>query len=539
MPLGDSPDPGTEASYRDLYRVTLILRRALVSVACLSAAVFVFSLVWAWPFTVDDTFITLRYAKNFAEKGKITWNFSDVNPAEGYTSLLWVLMTAIPAGLGWNQVLFAKLAGVLFVLLTAYTGALLTSELADASKSPDWKKAARALFAALFLGFPPAAVHAVSGMETALFTFLVSAFFLTTVRVAKVWSIPSSLKAAAIATALALSRPEGNLIALAAAGSLYLLAPRDKRRSCVSAFCSVYAIRTFLYFAWRVWYHGEILPLPFYIKVAAHRFAGLSSVLHYALKLSPVLVPALLGFSLREDWRPLWPLVSAAAATGLFFCWPAHLMGYEHRYLFPISVFVFALAALGACEILEWWCSSTLARIRNPMLRLGLAISLAGAPIAGLVAETPRALRRARDYGTSLESAHVRLGRLLGRCGSPHGEGVLAISDAGAVPYFSGWDSVDMLGLNDRAIARGVQRTAYVFSREPEVVVLISSRSDAFTPLLAYENDVYHEAVLRQFQRVLVLEFNQGYWLWVLARGDLRDPCFSSLQQTGGSGERN
>ena len=65
-----------------------------------------------WPFTVDDTFITLRYARHLADGIGPVWNPGPVHD-EGYTSPLWTVLLALPLRLGLDGERAAKLLSVL------------------------------------------------------------------------------------------------------------------------------------------------------------------------------------------------------------------------------------------------------------------------------------------------------------------------------------------------------------------------------------------------------------------------------------------
>ena len=60
-------------------RLTLLYIASIVSAA---AILFVFP---KW--TVDDAFITYRYAANLADHGELNWNVGE-DPVEGYTGVL-------------------------------------------------------------------------------------------------------------------------------------------------------------------------------------------------------------------------------------------------------------------------------------------------------------------------------------------------------------------------------------------------------------------------------------------------------------------
>lgn len=63
----------------------------------------------------DDAFISLRYARNLAEHGQITWNLGEYS--EGYTNFLYVLMTALPIKFGADPALTAQAINVIAALL--------------------------------------------------------------------------------------------------------------------------------------------------------------------------------------------------------------------------------------------------------------------------------------------------------------------------------------------------------------------------------------------------------------------------------------
>src|SRR5256885_15747624 len=83
--------------------------------AALALLVFGLLIVRYWPFTVDDTYITLRYAANLAAGQGPSWNVRS-QPIEGYTSFLWMLLMAVPHALHLDAVLAAKITGVLCML---------------------------------------------------------------------------------------------------------------------------------------------------------------------------------------------------------------------------------------------------------------------------------------------------------------------------------------------------------------------------------------------------------------------------------------
>jgi arabinofuranosyltransferase len=491
------------------------------ALAVVAAVVLARSVARAWPFTVDDTFITLRYSRNVAEGLGPTFNATGPR-AEGYTTFLWMLVLVVPHRLGMDPVAFAKGLGVAATFATLAVAARWASWQARAAGADRGAAAwAGGAAAACFATIPATAVHAVSGMETGLFTLLLTAMFATAGRVvlgrreAEVWLV-------AIALLLGLTRPEGNLAAFVAIATTAVLVPRARRPRVALLAALVWLVPVGLYELWRRTYYGLPFPLPFYVKLATPGLLrGLpdvcdwlrAPVLHFAVLVVAALV-------VRPP-RPLRPAVATMAVLVAFFVLPQHQMGYDHRYLAPLDPSLAVLAGTGLARLLRVrWpgprdASITFATFAVPLsalaaLATGVALEAVG---ASAVLETEAA------YGVGLARAHERLGRELLELGVP--EGRLAISDAGAVPYFSRWWTLDLVGLNDATIATtGRRDPAWVLAQNPDVVVLASPSADHVEPWdwNTWEPALFDACLAAGFVRVGLRRFADDYWLWVLAR---------------------
>jgi hypothetical protein len=95
----------------------------------------------------------------------------------------------------------------------------------------------------------------------------------------------------------------------------------------------------------------------------------------------------------------------------------------------------------------------------------------------------------------------------------------VAIGDAGLVPFVSGWRTLDIVGLNDRDIARfgTPARLARFAAERPAVLVVVSERPDQFEPWLASDGPLLDAALRRGMTRVGTLRFMGDYYLWVIA----------------------
>ena len=97
---------------------------------CLVLATCFVSIERLWPYTMDDAFISLRYARHLATGEGLAFNAGE--PLEGYTNFLWTVMLAIPHLGGWDAELFAKAVGCGFMLATVGLGVVCVLRLGRA-----------------------------------------------------------------------------------------------------------------------------------------------------------------------------------------------------------------------------------------------------------------------------------------------------------------------------------------------------------------------------------------------------------------------
>ena len=400
----------------------------------------------AAPYTpIDDAFISFRYARHLASGHGLVFNINE-SPIEGYSSLAWVLILAAGARLGIGLPALSQVLGLLLGLATL---ALL---------------ARRSLLAAAGLtACLPWLYHTLNGLETGLMTFLVTAL-------ACVEPDTPRRRAAGLAAAalLALTRPEGLLCVLAWAAAVHLADRRLHRHEIrlAATAAAVFAAQV----AFRLAYHGDWMANSARAKM---------------LPLGFVLAPGLLDLGrflllgCAGGLLLLLALAGGARARVLFLALFAPALAVSGGDSFPLWRFyvpllpVLLLAATDGLERL-------LARL--PVRTVPLARGLAAvAVLAALLAPWGGFLPEIRR-----ESAWVRhwedLGRQLGRVLPP--ETAIALCPVGALPYRSGFRTIDMLGLNDRHIARvapdrsyyypGHQRHdgASVLARRPDLILL-------------------------------------------------------------------
>jgi hypothetical protein len=506
--------------------------RALVDVAILIAAFGLFSLIALRmaPFVPDDSFISYRYAANLADGRGLRFNPTD-EPVEGYSNFLWITLLAGAAWLGADLVAAGSLLGGLFGLLWLAALWWLLRRRGHAG----WDLALPVGLGALSA---PMLLYAVSGMETALFAFLLLAVLLAADAVLARPTAGGGMLLGLIGSLLALTRPEGVLAVPIVAVCFVALesgSRPDRRRAvwrAVGAAVLAFVVLQIAYHLWRVATFDAFWPTPFLAKGAAggslidswitnlrqffvrqtHYYTPM--VYYYAAIALPAGVAMRLAWRRGErrpvEWTALVLALGYAAVYLNFVDWMPGM-----RYYAPlVGLLLVPFARLG--PVLRDPADGRAARRGEPAYLL-LGVTLALFSLSGLAA-----LRLdAQQLQAGTQASMVELGRWLGDV--MPADSVLAMSDVGATPYYSGLRTIDVNpeSLTDRHIAENGWSTDYFFTVDPDVVVL--------TAFSLTEPDFYgpHEALyaLPRFQsayeRIGIVRNDwyqdRSYWVFVRA----------------------
>lgn len=486
-------------------------------------------------FISDDAFISLRYARNLVEGFGLVFNSGE--RVEGFTSPLHVLMLAALKALGLD--LLAAARGL--SLFSAVGLLILVFQVVVTATEGRGRWFAYAAVAGLAVN-PYLAIWSLSGLETTLFAVLLVAAAYPLI-VGKEGS-RAFLLVSFLAAALTLTRPEGAAVyALLCAWHL-ITGKGGLRRTTAEALpgLAMYGIMLSFLLLWRQTYYGDWLPNTFYVKSAMsadHIRRGLSYIAAFAKNIYVVPTLVLIGFGVatrrrREVVFVLLLLVGMIAVVigeggdGL----PAY------RFLVPCLAPFFILAALASWNLLERFSSlmGKAAMVIQALLPLLIAFSV-----------IPRVDSQYRYYDSQRRLEIPRwslVGEWLSANVPP--DTVIATVPIGAVAYYSGLRTIDMLGLTDRHIARrkianlgagwaGHEKTdgAYVVGRRPEIILLgnisvteFPVRDLAmFSPfrnanIWAREKDIVTNPTFQEHYRFASLAMGQGKYLNAFFRGD-------------------
>lgn len=391
-----------------------------------------------FPFVSDDAFISLRYAQRWVTGHGLTW--TDGEPVEGYTNFLWVVLNSASGWLGFDYLSSARALGYVGVLL-----AVLSTGYAPRTG----RLSAPRLFVggALLVGSAPLAIWSIGGLEQGLMAGTL-AVAMRALDEARERDDGRLLLAGLAFAALALLRADGGVLLIGAVIAVGCV-PRPSRarwrRALWLALPAVVASAAQLCF--RGIYYGQWRPNTAVAKVAftsERLWAGLDYVTRGFVAAAPLVAAAVAACALAYRAGRAPALVAPLAVTAT---WCAYLtvVGGD---IFPgwrqLVVVIVLLCLIVSDELDARWQSSGSRRL----LSAGAAIVIALSSLAQhRDAENQRAVTERWEWdgysmGRTLRAAFGRLAPL-------H-----AVDAAGALPFYSELPSLDMLGLNDRHIAK-------------------------------------------------------------------------------------
>ncbi len=467
----------------------------------LAVASFLFA-VWHFrSYLIDDTFISLRYARNLADGHGLVFNPGEY--VEGYTNLSFVLLSALCYRLGVDPVSALRLLSL--------ASALVVVRCVQRLESAGPKAATMAPY--LLVAGPAFAYWSVAVFETMLFVGLFTTALL------QIWregQRDAGHRSSLVWIALALTRPEG-LYLFTVTSAAFAISDYISRRQLATTIRRhatnglIVAGAIAPHFLWRYWYYGSWAPNTYYAKVtggyeqlwtgirglgqwaAAYPFHALAS-----LCLAAVLTP--IGRRMvREHPYTLAIALIAAADTAYVTLIGGDFMPYFRffQHVVPLS-----------CLLLSWTIA-TIARHGAEPTSVSLRTSATAAVVIAITIATSLAsTQRVSAFVSHRTTTNgIRVGKALAARSPP--DTLIAVNTAGVVPFFSGLPSIDMLGLTDAAIARRptyIVSTGwaghrkgwgdYVLRRRPEIIMWYNT-AGAREPFYLGDHELADSALFR------------------------------------------
>jgi arabinofuranosyltransferase len=414
-----------------------------------SSAYFWAALIWAgavglliWQlyrqraFFHDDAFISLRYVAHLAEHGELTWNLGE--RVEGYTNFLQIIATAVLVKLGLNPIDSVR------SINAVAAGTLIVSTVLAARRLAPNDPIAIAVGGFFVMSSAPVALWVFGGLEAVMVAAFITAAITVILPVYLTNDRPMarSLSAGLLVGLAYLTRPDALIVGGTVMLGLCCFAPGTWWRRFGSAGLLGAAASAIVlpHIVWRLSYYGDLLPNTFYAKVTLPLLRRLVIGGHYiavAMLLLPAVPLGIAGLVWAIRKKRVSPAMGLITATVVGYFLYILWAGGDHM---PGARLLVPMVAPGSLLVV-----ASLSLNSDPKWRASFA---AAAIFVGLVG--------AVTFQQWRMDAAAFVGSLVGMYISnawPPGA-LVALHTAGSTPFFApNLKFIDMLGLNDRAIA--------------------------------------------------------------------------------------
>ncbi len=432
---------------------------------------FILQIQAIWPFTIDDMYISLRYAKHWASGAGLVWNVHQV-PVEGYSNFSFVALGALSLLLKINPVVILKGAGICGLFFTCYFSYLITRF---------WFGKRISLLPCLgLLFYKGQIIWATSGLETTVYEALICGgvyfcfkgmgYCFAPHPPGKPQNKPFLLAGLLFAVA-SFTRPEAPFLM----GLFFLLicwegvTRADSRYwRGVSQFILAFFICYLPYFGWRFYYFGYLFPNSVYCKGWTDDLGHFLDISYLKLvwPLALLAFPACLRAKDKRHYF-LW-LPSLAYLIMLSEADP--IVAFDNRLFLPAFVLLLPLVLQGIDVIILWYMKRKEDKLLVlffiltffffiPSMTLGDYRYFSQDPVKG------EQLRRA-----VLDWLFIHA--------SPKESVVL--SDSGMIPYYSDLNFIDSYCLNNLSMAHSLAKQRYehfcqeILVEQPNTFILTS-----------------------------------------------------------------
>ena len=447
-------------------------------IAASGAALLAFALYWVRGIAYlyrwhphEDAYILFRYVENFVTGQGIAFNRGGP-PTEGATDFLWMIGLSFLVRLGVDVARAAVWLNGLGCALMAYVFARVWL----LAERPGALSYVAPLVFAVCLPWLPGAQASYDGFSLQLYCGLIAALFWLWLQ-----GTPRSVVMLPyLALVVALFRPDGVLVG----GGFCLVAAATcfRDRAALRALLlhgGAAALLGGLYFAWRWWYFGELLPLPLYVKSHGSGLVGLAvnrrwmkeGVGPWPLLLCTGVFASVLGVCRRPaPLRSMLALVPAGLLFGAL-SFAQLVQDIEWRFQAPIYVLIMlvmlrlGVAVVELVDLGPRWRPRDPAASASSRTRLIRALVTVATVVACLLALRPALATGKhlfpRDY---MDTFAVRAGPTLD-------DAVVVLTEAGRLPYWTSGTVFDMVGLNLAATARRPPSLDFIARLDPDVIL--------------------------------------------------------------------
>ena len=432
----------------------------------------------------------MRYAQHLAQGQGIVWNIGE-KPVDGATDFLFMVVSALLIKLGLTVGQAVRGVGFLSHLATVLIVYWTNRRVHQADI---FSSLLSGLYLAVGTGFSYVAAY----FGTPFFALAAASTWTLGLLLIK-WHRPErtqsegevvvegpplwlSMAFAFSALATGLIRPEGVILASLMLISIVYSRGFKNAVSIIVVFAVTFLLLGGSYFVWRWDYFGYPLPNPFYKKGGSvlHWNSLLNSLLHTLRLCLPFFVTFILAFRSHSTARLAIALLIPALGFASAFILISDEMDFGARFQYALVPLVLMSWPPLAGDLNFTW----LARFQRREKIAYVAALTAAA--AGVIYYSSFQNCFLTDYQQSCDRPYERDGRYeMGKILSAYRDKgyTIATSEAGLVPYYSGWNAVDTWGLNDQWIAHhGGLTPEYLDRYEPEIIMFHAYYSPLVPP---------------------------------------------------------
>ncbi len=417
-----------------------------------STIVLLASVAWSNRFILDDALISYRYSAHLAGGYGLVWNIGQ--PIEGYTNFLWTLLLTIPHAINIDPISFAQAAGVFcFILALSFT--YKTALLLFRSRT-------LALLTICLLGANYSFNrYAASGMETLsqASIFIICFYLLFRSLHTQAWPMQTIAALSLGLSAAILTRPDSALFLAVIFPAIFYYLLNAKGMTAKQKLAKILTLMlpfTLLVGGWLLWklhYYGDILPNTFYAKSSSHIPFARGAVFILAFFLSYLLFPfPILALRAIQQRRINQEITILLALIMLWLGYVLYVGGdfMEFRFMVPILPPMFI--------VVVWLIFFVIKRLpEQQILLLIIILGLVHHPLtfhSSLLRTHQVTIAGLQGHLENEAENWDEIGKVIGAAFHYSPDVTIAVTPSGAIPYYSGLQTIDMLGLNDDWVAR-------------------------------------------------------------------------------------
>lgn len=427
----------------------------------LAVALYLSLLSFSWNkyIPAEDALINFTYVLNLLEGHGYVYNRA-LDPVEGGTPLLWILSLAIGGNIIPDIPLLARLysilAGILLIWIATSFCELVESNYKSIYISPF----------VIAVTFTP--VHSLVGFSTVIFGTVFASMLYSGIMLLNT-PRKISYQALFVTSGLILSmiRPDGAI--LAAPSFLLLLLLTSEKKAGIKmlisfgSLLSIFHISRFLYF-------GYIFPNPFYVK-SSNSVISPGSLLNIIDSFASYNITLLIVVSIgvvyafdKNDKNTknilftLFPL--GVYSISYLFITQSQNVAYRFQYPYIIAtIFLLPFGIEKLVNTIEKYTTEWKITRGKTAITILVLLMLVAQPVVSLVIFNAP--------GNGVNQNEIIVSNELDKYDKNN---TILLTQAGAHAYYSGWNAIDAMGLNNEYIAHNGYSNEYIKQFDPDVI---------------------------------------------------------------------